>query len=92
MIRGGVMGFANVFGILVLLSLIGLCGVGVFRQWREAGRLPFGRWVMHNFLIDVSAALWVILVVVFVLGLLVILVGMLADYGGLAAVGPGWPY
>ncbi len=83
---------SNVFGVLVLLSLIGLCGVGVFRQWRAAGRLPFGRWVLHNFLIDVSAALWVILVVVCVLGLSVFLVGTIADFGGLVAVGPGWPY
>ncbi len=83
---------SNVFWVLVLLSLIGLCGVGVFRQWRVAGRMPFGRWVLHNFLIDISAAFWVILVIVFVLGLSVFLVGTLADYGGLAAVGPGWPY
>ena len=83
---------SNVFGILVLLSLIGLCGVGVFRQWRAAGRLPFGRWVLHNFLIDVSAAFWVILVFVCVLGLMVFLVGTVADFGGLGAVGPGWPY
>ena len=83
----------NVFEILVLLSLIGLCGVGVFRQMRAAaGRLPFGRWVLHNFLIDLSAAFWVILVVVFVLGLVVFLVGTIQDFGGLAAVGPGWPY
>ncbi len=82
---------SNVFGILVLLSLIGLCGVGVFRQWRAAGRLPFGRWVLHNFLIDISAAFWVILVLVFVLGLLAFLVGTVADFGGLDAVGPGWP-
>ena len=83
---------SNVFGILVLLSLIGLCGVGVFRQWRAAGRLPFGRWVLHNFLIDISAAIWVILVGMFVLGLLALLVGTVHDVGGLAAVGPGWPW
>ncbi len=83
--------FANVIGILVLLSLIGLCGVGVFRQWRAAGRLPFGRWVLHSVLIDISAVFWVILVFVFVLGLLVFLVGTVADFGGLDAVGPGWP-
>ncbi len=79
------------FGILVLLSLIGLCGVGVFRQWRAAGRLPFGRWVLHKFLIDISSAFWVILVFMFVLGLSAFLVGTVADFGGLAAVGPGWP-
>ncbi len=86
---------SNVFGILVLLSLIGLfglCGVGVFRQWSAAGRLPFGRWVLHKFLIDISAAFWVILVFVFVLGLSAFLVGMIADFGGLVAVGPGWPW
>ena len=83
---------SNVFGILVLLSLIGLCGVGLFRQWRAAGRLPFGRWVLHKFLLDISAAIWVILVFVFVLGLLTFLVGTVADFGGLVAVGPGWPW
>ncbi len=83
---------SNVFSILVLLSLIGLCGVGVFRQWRAAGRLPFGRWVLHNFLINMSAAIWVILVFVFVLGLSAFLVGTIADFGGLVAVGPGWPW
>ncbi len=82
---------STVFGILVLLSLFGLCGVGVYRRWRAAGRLPFGRWVLHNFLIDLSAAFWVILVVVFVLGLSVFLVGTIEYFGGLAAVGPGWP-
>ncbi len=83
---------SNVFGILVLLSLIGLCGVGVFRQWSAAGRLPFGRWVLDKFLIDISAAFWVILVFVFVLGLSAFLVGTIADFGGLVAVGPGWPW
>ncbi len=83
---------SNVFWVLVLLSLVGLCGAGVFRQWRVAGRMPFGRWVLHNFLIDISAGFWVVLVIVFVLGLSALLVGMLADLGGLSAVGPGWPY
>ena len=83
---------SNVFWILVLLSLFGLCGVSVFRRWKAAGRLPFARWVFHNFFIDISAAFWVILVVVFVLGLLVFLVGTVQDFGGLVAVGPGWPY
>ena len=91
---------SNVLGILVLLSLFGLCGVSVFRRWRAArrlpwrvaGRLPFGRWVFHNFWIDVSVAFWVVLVVVFVFGLSVFLVGMMQDFGGLVAVGPGWPY
>ena len=83
---------SNVFWILILLSLTGLCGVGVFRQWRAAGRLPFGRWVFHKFLIDISAAFWVILVFVFVLGLSAFLIGTVADFGGLDAVGPGWPY
>ena len=83
---------SNVFWILVFLSLFSLCGLGVFRRWRAAGRLPIGRWVFHNLLIDISAAFWVILVVVFVLGLLVFLVGTVQDFGGLVAVGPGWPY
>ena len=82
---------SNVFGILVLLSIIGLCGVGVFRQWRAAGRLPFARWALHNFLIHISAAFWVVLVFVFVLGLLAFLVGAVADFGGMDAVGPAWP-
>ncbi len=82
---------SNVFWILILLSLIGLCGVGVFRQWRAAGCLPFGRWVLHKFLIDILAAFWVILVFVFVLGLSAFLIGTVADFGGLDAVGPGWP-
>ncbi len=83
---------SNVFGILVLLSLVGLCGVGVFRQWRAAGRLPFGRWVLHRYIVDILAAFWVIFVFIFVLGLLVLLIGMAQDFGGLRAVGPGWPW
>ncbi len=83
---------SNVFGILVSLSLVGLCGVGVFRQWRAAGRLPFGRWVLHRYIVDILAAFWVIFVFIFVLGLLVLLIGMAQDFGGLRAVGPGWPW
>ena len=83
---------SNVFGILVLLSLVGLCGVGVFRQWRAAGRLPFGRWVLHRYIVDIWAAFWVIFVFICVLGLLVLLIGMAQDFGGLRAVGPGWPW
>ena len=43
-------------------------------------------------LLDILAAFWVIFVFIFVLGLLVLLIGMAQDFGGLRAVGPGWPW